>query len=283
MAEVTAAAPAAPLRRVEITPERDAGFRLGEIWRYRELLLFLIWRDLTVRYRQTALGVAWVLLQPLGMTLAFSVFLGRYAGVPSEGVPYAPFVLAGLLPWQLFAQGIQEASASLVGNERLITKTYFPRLVIPLAAVLRGLVDFGIGLVLLALALLFYGIRPTAALLVAPVCIALGVVAAFGVGLWLSALNVRYRDVRHSLGFVVQFLLLLTPVLYPARLLPDPWRDLYALNPMVAVVGGFRWSVVGGQGLEMDMIVISCLSTVVLLVTGLWYFRRVEDSFADEI
>lgn len=269
-------------RVVEITPHAAVTSGIREAWSYRELAYFLGWRDVKVRYKQTALGVAWALVQPIGLMLVFTFFLGR-AGVPSPGMPYALFVLTGLLPWQLFAFAIGESSNSLVANERLITKVYFPRLVIPAAAVVGGVVDFGVGLVVLAIALPLYHVVPTAAILAAPLFVILALLGAFGVGLWLSALNVRYRDVRYVLGFVTQIWLFVTPVVYPLSVVPPKWRLLYALNPMTAVVEGFRWCVAGGPMPDLRIVAASAIGTLLVLATGLRYFQSMEASFADVI
>jgi lipopolysaccharide transport system permease protein len=268
---------------VEITPERSVSHDFQEIVRYRDLLYFLVWRDIRVRYKQTALGVLWAILQPVGMMLVFSLFLGRFAHVPSNGIPYSLMVLAGLLPWQLFANALGQSSNSLVDSERLITKVYFPRLVIPLAAVASALPDFAIGFVLLLVLLPFYGIVPALTLLVAPLFVLLAALAALSAGLWLAALNVQYRDVRYVLGFLTQIWLFVTPVVYPGSVVPARWRDLYALNPMVGVVEGFRWSITGATQFPERMIAISLLATIVLMLGGLRYFHRMEETFADII
>jgi lipopolysaccharide transport system permease protein len=257
-----------------------AGIR--EAWNYRELAYFLGWRDVKVRYKQTALGVAWALFQPLAMTAVFTLFLGR-AGVPSPGMPYALFVLCGLLPWQLFAYGISESSNSLVANERLITKVYFPRLIIPASAVLAGLIDFCVGLSILVVLMIVYRVTPAWSILAVPLFVLLALLAAFGAGLWLSALNVRYRDVRYILGFLVQVWLFITPVVYPLSVVAPRWRVLYALNPMTAVVEGFRWSVAGGAMPDRRLVAASVIATVVVLAGGLRYFQKTEETFADVI
>lgn len=271
-----------PLPPLMIGPSRDRvsiGFR--ELWEYRELLYFLTWRDLKVRYKQTALGAAWAVIQPLLMMLAFSVFFGRLVKVPSEGVPYPVFVYCALLPWQLFAHALSQSSNSLVSNERLITKVYFPRLVIPLSAVLAGLVDFAISFAVLIGMMGCYRITPNLAVLTLPLFILLAVMTAFGVGLWLSTLNVQYRDVRHVLPFLSQFWLLATPVAYPSSLVPEAWRAVYGLNPMVGVVEGFRWALLGNSEGPGVSLAVSVGVVVLVLIGGLYYFRRMEDTFAD--
>lgn len=256
---------------------------LRDLWEYRELLYFLTWRDIKVRYKQTILGIAWAVLQPFMVMVVFSVFFGRLAGVPSDGLPYPIFAFAALLPWQLFAHALNESSNSLIANERLITKVYFPRLIIPLAAVLGGLVDFGVSLILLLLMMAYYGIVPTGAVWTLPFFILLALGAALAVGLWLSALNVKYRDVRYTIPFITQFWLFMSPVAYPSSLVPEPWRALYGINPMVGVIEGFRWALLGKTEAPGPVLAVSILVVLALLVGGLYYFRRMEKSFADVV
>lgn len=256
---------------------------LGDLWQYRELLYFLTWRDIKVRYKQTILGIGWAVLQPFMIMVVFSVFFGRLAGVPSDGLPYPIFAFAALLPWQLFAHALNESSNSLIANERLITKVYFPRLIIPLAAVLGGLVDFGVSLSLLLLMMAYYGIVPTGAVWTMPFFILLALGAALAVGLWLSALNVKYRDVRYTIPFVTQFWLFMSPVAYPSSLVPEPWRFLYAFNPMVGVIDGFRWALLGKTPGPGMLLVLSAVIVGLLMVGGLFYFRRMEKTFADVV
>ncbi len=256
--------------------------RLQELVEYRDLLFFLVWRDIQVRYKQTVLGVAWALIQPLLAMLIFSVFFGRLAKIPSDGVPYPIFAYCGLLPWQLFSHALTESGNSLVANERLITKVYFPRLVIPLSAVLAGLVDFMIASLLLIGMMISFHVMPTAAVWTAPFFVVLAVTTALAAGLWLSALNVRYRDIRYTIPFLAQFLLFATPVVYPSSLLPHRWQSVYGLNPMAGVVEGFRWAMLGTQ-LSWGLVATSVASTLVLLIGGLFYFRRTERTFADLI
>ena len=255
--------------------------QLSELWEYRELLYFLVWRDIKVRYKQTALGAAWAVIQPLFMMLVFSLFFGRLAKVPSDGIPYPVFAFCALIPWQLFANALTESSNSLVGNQNLITKVYFPRLVIPIAAVLSGLVDFLIALGILILMMLYYGIVPGWSILVLPGFILLAVVTALAVGLWLSALNVQYRDVRYTMSFLIQFWLFATPVAYPSSLIPENWRAFYGINPMAGVVEGFRWALLGKTQPPGAMLWVSVLVVTILLLGGLYYFRRMEQQFAD--
>jgi lipopolysaccharide transport system permease protein len=267
-----------------IRPEEDlASLGLREIWAYRELLYFLVWRDIKVRYKQTVLGAAWAIIQPFFMMVVFSLFFGRLAQVPSDGIPYPVFVYCALLPWQLFAHALSESSNSLVANERLITKVYFPRLVVPISSVLGGLIDFAIAFVILILMMAYYGIRPTWAVVTLPAFVLLAMATALGVGLWLSALNVKYRDVRYTLGFLVQFWLLATPVAYSSSLIPARWRALYGLNPMAGVVEGFRWALLGQSKAPGTMLAVSVVVVILILIGGLYYFRRMEQQFADVI
>lgn len=256
---------------------------LKELWEYRELLYFLVWRDVKVRYKQTVLGAAWAIIQPLMMMVVFSLFFGYLAKVPSDGIPYPIFTFCALLPWQLFAHALTESSNSLVANERLITKVYFPRLIVPIAAVLGGLVDFAVAFVILLLMMLYYGTVPTWAIVTLPGFLLLAVMTALGVGLWLSALNVQYRDVRYTIGFLIQFWLFATPVAYSSSIVPESWRPLYGLNPMAGVVEGFRWALLGKSEPPGALLAVSVAVVIVLLVGGLYYFRRMEQEFADVV
>ena len=257
-----------------------AALRLGDLWTYRELLFFLVWRDVKVRYKQTALGVAWAVLQPLLTMFVFSLFFGRLARMASDGLPYPVFNLAGLVPWTFFAFGLNEAATSVVGSRHLITKVYFPRLAIPLATVLAGLVDFAIAFLLLLLVMAWYGIVPgLEALFVIPLVL-LAFVTALGVGLWLAALNVQYRDVRYVLPFLTQLWLFATPIVYPTSLVPAAWRPVYGLNPMVGVVDGFRWALLGSAPPGPALAVSAC-AALALALGGIFYFRRMERAFAD--
>jgi len=254
---------------------------LKALWEYRELLYFLVWRDIKVRYKQTALGAAWAVLQPVLTMLVFSVFFGRLAKVPSDGVPYPVFAYVALLPWQLFAFALTESSNSLVASQNLITKVYFPRLVIPISSVLAGLVDFGISFVVLLIMMLCYGIVPTAAIALLPLFLLLAITTALAVGLWLSALNVKYRDVRYTIPFLAQFWMFATPVAYPSSLVPASLRPFYGLNPMAGVVEGFRWALLGKTHAPGPLLWVSVAAVVVLLLAGLRYFRKMESTFAD--
>jgi lipopolysaccharide transport system permease protein len=262
-------------------PTRGLGF--SELWQYRELLYFLAWRDIKVRYKQTLLGILWAVIQPLSIALTLSLFLGRLAKVPSGGLPYPVFAYAGIVMWQLFSQALAESSNSLLANERLITHVYFPRLIIPLSSVLASLLDFVISFALMAFFLLYYRIAPTAAMVALPLMICLPLAIAMGVGLWLASLNVKYRDVRYTLGFLVQFWFLATPIAYPTSVVPERWRIWYGLNPMVGAVEGFRWALTGIGDAPVLLLAISICVSVLILISGLYYFRRSEDTFADFI
>ena len=266
---------------IRIRPSRGwVPLRLGELWEYRELLYFLTWRDVKVRYKQTVLGAAWALIQPVCTMVVFSLFFGQLARVPSDGVPYPIFSYAALLPWGYFAQSLGSASNSLVGSANLVTKVYFPRLVVPISGVLSGVIDFAISFLVLIGMMAYYGIAPTAAITLLPAFFLLAMVTALGVGLWLSALNVAYRDVRYVLPFLTQFWLFATPVAYPSSLLAEPWRTVYGLNPMVGVVEGFRWALLGTSP-PGPMLLVSVAVALGLLVSGAAYFRRLERTFAD--
>jgi lipopolysaccharide transport system permease protein len=259
------------------------------VWAYRELLYFLIWRDVKVRYKQTVLGAAWAILQPLMTMLVFTIFFGGLAKVGSDGLPYPIFSYAGLLPWTFFAQGLSQCSASLVGSSNLIKKVYFPRLVIPISAVLGGLVDFAIAFVVLIAMMAYYGIWPSLAVLFLPLLLLLVIGATLGVGMWLSALNVEYRDVRYVVPFFVQLWLFVTPVIYPASKVTAKLRELglpswlYGLNPMVSVVEGFRCALLGTGSQPGSILVASVMVTILLLVSGTFYLRRMERTFADVV
>lgn len=277
---MNATTPAAPT--LVIRPSRGwISLNLRDLWEYRELLYFLVWRDIKVRYKQTAIGAAWAIIQPFMTMVVFSVFFGSLAKVPSDGLPYPVFAYCALLPWQLFAHALTESGNSLVANQNLITKVYFPRLVIPLAAVLSGIVDFGIAFLVLLGLMFFYGIVPTVAVVTLPLFVLLAISTALAVGLWLSALNVEYRDVRYTIPFLTQFWLFLTPVAYSSTLVPEQWRALYGLNPLAGVVEGFRWALLGKASLAGPMLAVSVGVVMLLLVSGTYYFRRMEKTFAD--
>jgi lipopolysaccharide transport system permease protein len=272
---------AAPV--VVVRAPKGLNLRLKDFWEYREILYFLVWRDIKVRYKQTALGAAWAILQPVLATIVFTVFFGRLAKVPSDGIPYPVFAYIALVPWQLFAFGLSESANSLVNNQNLIKKVYFPRLVVPLAAVLAGFVDFAIAFVVLLALMFYYGIVPNASIAILPFFIILAMAAAFSVGLWLSALNVRFRDVKHIIPFLTQFWLFATPVAYPSSLVPQRWRAWYGLNPMAGVVDGFRWALLGKAGYAGRLLWVSTAAVLLLLLGGLAYFSKTESSFADVV
>jgi len=255
----------------------------AELWQYRELLVFYAVRDIKVRYKQTLLGFAWAILQPFMTMVVFSIFFGKLAGVPSDGLPYPVFSFCGLLPWQLFAFALTQSSNSLVQNAHVLTKIYFPRLIIPFASVIAGLVDFVIAFFVLILIMLYYGIVPGWALFTLPLFILLAIAAALSVGLWLSALNVKYRDVRYTISFLTNFWLFVTPVAYSSSLVPSKWQAIYAINPMAGVVEGFRWALLGKSAPPGAMLIVSVAATVILLAGGLFYFARMEKTFPDII
>ena len=256
---------------------------LKALWEYRELVYFMVWRDVKTRYKQSFLGVGWALLQPLLTMLVFWVVFSRFAGVPSDGMPYPLFALTGLLPWMYFSQALARSSGGLVGNANLIGKVYFPRLIIPIAAAITPAIDFLLSLGLLGGLMIWYGVAPTAAVLVLPALLLVAFAAALAVGLWLSALHVKYRDVAHVVPFLVQIWMYACPVIYPITLVPEQWRALYGLNPMVGVIAGFRWALTGGPPPDLAILGASLAVVLVILGSGLVYFRRTEREFADVI
>lgn len=265
-----------------IEPSRGwVRLKLRELWEYRELIYFLVWRDVKVRYKQTVLGALWAIIQPLFSMVVFTVVFGRLAKMPSDGIPYPLFSYSALLPWNYFAQGLSSSSDSLVGSANLIRKVYFPRLVIPIAAVCGGVVDFLIAFSVLLLMMAWFGVAPTANVVWLPLFLLLALVTALGVGLWLSALNVQYRDVRYTVPFLVQFWMYTTPIVYPSSLLPEPWKTLYGLNPMAGVVEGFRWALLGVKTPPGPMLGLSAAAAALLLISGAYFFRRMEKNFAD--
>lgn len=256
---------------------------IRELWAYRELLYFLAWRGIKVRYKQTAIGVAWAVLQPLAMMVVFTVFFGRLAKIPSQGIPYPLFVLAGLIPWQFFLRTFTESSSSLIADQRLITKVYFPRIIIPLATTIVASLDLFISACLLIIFMFFYGVMPASSMITLPIFLLLLLVSVLGFGFWFSALNVEYRDVGYVVPFLGQLLFFLTPVVYPADMVPSQLKVFYALNPMVGVVGGFRYALYGvGDGFSTAFI-ISSISAFVIFLTGVLWFTRVEHTFVDAI
>lgn len=276
--------PKAAVPTFVIRPTRGLRFLdLSEIWAYRELIYFLTWRDIKVRYKQTAIGVAWAMLQPLAMMIVFTLFFGRLAKVPSEGAPYPLFAYVGLLPWQLFSRTISESTNSLVTNQRLITRVYFPRIIVPLSTTLAAIVDFMVSSVLLVILMLIYGVVPGPAAIWLPAFVLLMLITSLGVGFWLSALNVEYRDVMYIVPFLNQFWLFLTPVVYPSTLIPEKWRILYGLNPMAGVVEGFRWALLGTGDGPSPMLAVSIIVALFLFVSGIIWFRWRERTFIDAL
>jgi lipopolysaccharide transport system permease protein len=271
-----------PLIRIE--PSLGwVSLKLRGLWEYRELLYFLMWRDVKVRYKQTVLGAAWAIMQPFFTMVVFSVFFGQLAKIPSDGVPYPIFSYAALVPWMFFANGLNQSSNSLVNSAHLIKKVYFPRLAIPIATVFSGVVDFALAFLVLLGMMLYYGVVPTINVLWLPFFLLLAVVTSLGAGLWLSAMNVQFRDVRYAVPFLTQFWMFSTPIAYPSSLLSEPWRTLYGLNPMVGVVEGFRWALLGTDTAPGPIIIASSLAALALLVGGAFYFRRMEKTFADVV
>ena len=275
-------AEALPVIRVE--PSRGwVSLKLGELWAYRELLYFLIWRDVKVRYKQTVLGAAWAIIQPFMTMVVFSLFFGRLAKIPSDGIPYPIFSYTALVPWTFFANGLNQATTGMVSHANLIKKVYFPRLAIPIARVLAGVVDFVLAFIVLLAMMLVYGIAPTVNILWLPLFLLLALATSLGVGLWLSAMNVQFRDVGYTMPFLTQFWLFATPIAYPSSLLPEPWRTLYGINPMAGVVEGFRWALLGTTTAPGPIVIVSTLVALTLLVSGAFYFRRMERTFADVV
>lgn len=282
MTAPTKAAPPVPV--VRIAASRGwVSLGIRELWEYRELLYFLTWRDLKVRYKQTVLGAAWAIIQPFLTMVVFSLFFGRLARMPSDGIPYPVFSYAALVPWTFFANGLSQSSLSMVASANLIKKLYFPRLVVPISSVLSGFVDFVLGFAVLLGMMWYFAVRPTGNIVWLPAFLLLALVSSLGVGVWLSALNVRFRDVRYTVPFLTQLWLFATPIAYPSSLLPDTWRPLYGLNPMAGVVEGFRWALLGTDTAPGPLILVSAAAALVLLVSGVYYFRRMERTFADVV
>lgn len=281
--------PTQGVERASILPEfwieSEGAVRINarEIWDYRELLYFFVWRDIKVRYKQTVLGATWAIVQPVATMLVFTLFFGKIAKLPSDGLPYPVFALSGLIVWTFFSNALTQSSASVVGSASLITKIYFPRLIIPIASVLAGVVDFMIAFVALLGLMVWYRIAPSTQVVWVPAFLILAVISSLGVGIWMAALNVKYRDVHHVLPFVVQFWMLATPIVYPSSMLREPWRTLYALNPMVGVVEGMRWAVLRTDTGPGPMIIASSAAALAIFVSGAYYFRRAEAGFADVV
>jgi lipopolysaccharide transport system permease protein len=267
-----------------IRPSRGwRALNLRELWEYRELLYFLAWRDVKIRYKQTVMGATWAVIQPFFTMVVFSLFFGKLAKVPSDEIPYPIFSYAALVPWQFFASGLSQSSTRLVGSANLIRRVYFPRLVIPISAVLAGGVDFALAFAVLLGMMLFYGILPTAAVIWLPFLLLLALVTALGVGLWLTAMHVQFRDVRYLVPFLVQAWMFATPIAYPSSLLDEPWHTLYGINPMAGVVEGFRWALLGTETAPGPIVLVSALVAVGSLVSGAYYFRRMEKTFSDVV
>jgi len=267
-----------------IKPSRGwVSLPLNELWKYRELLYFLVWRDIKIRYKQTVLGATWAIIQPLFTMAVFSLFFGKLARMPSDGVPYPLFSFAALVPWTLFSNGLSQSANSLVGSAHLITKVYFPRLLIPIASVFSGALDFLISFFVLLGMMSVYGMLPTSNVVWLPLLVLLVFLTSLGAGMWLSALNVQFRDVRYAVPFLTQFWLFATPIAYPSSLLSEPWRTFYGLNPMVGVIEGFRWALFGIDSTPGPMVIVSSFAALTLLIGGAFYFRRMEKTFADII
>ncbi len=271
-------------QRLRIEPSKGLpNIGIKELFSYRELLYFLVWRDIKVRYKQTILGAAWAIIQPFFTMVVFSLFFGLLAKIPSDNVPYPIFSYAALVPWTFFANGLSQSAESLVGSANLIRKVYFPRLTIPIASVVSGVIDFSLAFIILLLMMVFYGIVPTINIIWLPYFIVLAFITALGVGIWLSAFNVQFRDVRYTVPFIIQFWLFATPIAYPSSILPEPWRTLYGINPMVGVVEGFRWALLGTETAPGPIILVSTIVAIAVLVGGTYYFRRMEETFADVV
>jgi lipopolysaccharide transport system permease protein len=273
--------PAVPYKVIE--PSRGwLSLNLRELWHFRDLLYFLAWRDVAVRYKQTVIGAAWAVIQPFFSMVVFSLFLGGLAKIPSDGLPYPIFNYTAMVPWLFFSNALSQSANSLVGNSNLIKKIYFPRLIIPISTVLSGVIDFGLAFVVLLGMMVYYRIYPTLNMLFTIPLLLLALITSLGVGLWLSGLNVQFRDVRYAVPFLTQFWMYVTPVVYPASLVPEQWRALYALNPMVGVIEGFRWALLGTSAFPSS-IWISTVTAFLLLLSGAYYFRRLEKTFADVV
>ncbi|TVL99220.1 MAG: phosphate ABC transporter permease [Candidatus Brocadia sp. WS118] len=272
-----------PVIRIQPSHGLASLLKFGELWKYHELLYFLIWRDIKVRYKQTVLGIAWAIIQPFLTMVVFSIFFGRLGNIPSDNIPYPIFSFAALVPWTFFANGLTQASNSLVGSANLIKKVYFPRLIIPIATVLAGVIDFILAFLMLIGMMFYFNIIPTINVVWIPLFLLLALVTSLGVSLWFSAMNVQFRDVRYVIPFLTQFWLFSTPIAYPSSLLSEPWRTLYGINPMVGVVDGFRWALLGTSTCPGTMVFVSALVAILLMISGALYFRRMEKTFADVI
>ena len=254
-----------------------------ELWAYRELLFILAWRDISVRYKQSVVGIGWAILQPLLMMIIFTIVFGKFANLPSEGIPYPIYTFCALLPWNYFAGSLTGSSNSLVGSANLVTKVYFPRLVLPLSKVFGGLIDFGIGFIILLGMMVWYGVTPTVGILFLPLFLLVAMLASLGVGLWLTAINVKYRDVVFVVPFLVQFWMYASPVAYSATIVPEKYQWIYGLNPMVGIIEGFRWAMLGTVSPNFGIMLVSLVGILVILISGLFYFKKMEKTFADII
>jgi lipopolysaccharide transport system permease protein len=273
-----------PSYHLHIEPSRRlASLNLRELWQYRELITFLTWRDIIIRYKQTVFGAAWAILQPLLTMVIMSLFFGKLIKVPSDGIPYPLFSLAGLVPWTFFANGLSLSANSLVQNSNLISKIYFPRLALPFATIMAGVVDLILAFIVLIGMMIFYGVQLTTSILWIPLFVLLAVITCAGVGIWMAAVNVEYRDVRYVVPFLTQLWMYATPIVYPSSILPEPWRTVYGINPMAGVVEGFRWALMGTQAVSIPMILVSAVIAVIIFISGLMYFRRMEKTFADRV
>jgi lipopolysaccharide transport system permease protein len=269
---------------IHIAPSKGwISLKLDELWEYRELLYFLVWRDVKVRYKQTVLGAAWAIIQPFFTMVVFSLFFGRLAKIPSDGIPYPIFSYTALVPWTFFANGMTQATTGLVNHANLIKKVYFPRLALPIARIFAGVVDFALAFIVLIVMMFLYGIVPSANILWLPFFLLLALMTSLGVGLWLSAMNVQFRDVGYTVPFITQFWMFATPIAYPSSLLSEPWRTIYGINPMAGVVEGFRWALLGVGTAPGPILVVSSFAALALLVSGAYYFRRMENTFADVV
>lgn len=271
-----------PVVRIEAANRRPI-LNLAELWAYRELLYFLVWRDIKIRYKQTVIGAAWAIIQPLVTMLIFTLVFDRFAKVPSDGLPYPIFSFAALLPWTYFARSLTQSILSVVNNSNLVTKVYFPRLLLPISAILAGLVDFGISFLFLLGMMFWYGIAPAWAIVFLPFFVLLTILTALSVSLWLSVLNVRYRDIGQAVPFLTQIWMFASPVAYPVSVVPQEWRLLYYVNPMTGVIEGFRWALTGAPQPPLLLVLMSTAIVLLLLVGGILYFRRMEDTFADVV
>ena len=273
-----------PRPKTRLQPSRGwIPLNLGESWAYRELIGFFVWKEIKVRYKQTVLGITWAIIQPFFTMVVFSLFFGRLARIESDGLPYPIFSFTALVPWTFFANAMTNASNSLITNANMIKKIYFPRVTLPVSMVAASLVDFILAFIVLLGMMLYYGFVPTANVVWLPLLLLLAIVVALGVGLWLSAMNVRFRDVRYTIPFITQAWLFITPIAYPSSLLDEPWKTIYGLNPMAGVVEGFRWALLGTETAPGPIILVSSVAALAILVSGLYYFRRMEKTFADLI